>query len=249
MTTLNLPSRISNHYRSQTAAPFASAADPRTQSNLHASTAAPPARFPHSKPFPTAPRGQGPAAPAAAALALSSRPGGGSLPMPLPFHATAGGAPGAHSALMHRQHQQHQQNYGAYGSQPYVRPQFVQVEAEGGFRAKAILAPSGPGGLPFQRPANYRVRTDLNDPELAQFPSKAGPKDWIKLPGQRGVPADEYQEFLDLGIGEIFDMDIDRVLDRDRKWLMPDVSRIGERGFLFVGVFSSPSRGLVYSIC
>lgn len=43
-----------------------------------------------------------------------------------------------------------------------------------------------------------------------KFPMQAGPEDWIKLPGQTRVDRDEYQEFLALGHGGIFDLDIDR---------------------------------------
>ena len=43
-----------------------------------------------------------------------------------------------------------------------------------------------------------------------KFPLQAGPADPIKLPGQTRVDRDEYQEFLALGHGGIFDLDIDR---------------------------------------
>lgn len=43
-----------------------------------------------------------------------------------------------------------------------------------------------------------------------KFPMQAGPTDPIKLPGQTRVDRDEYQEFLALGHGGIFDLDIDR---------------------------------------
>jgi len=64
----------------------------------------------------------------------------------------------------------------------------------------------------------------FNDPEeqrSAKFPSKAGPNDWVRLPRQRQVDPDEYEEFLNLGLGGIFDLDLNRILYEDRKWLDP----------------------------
>ena len=45
-----------------------------------------------------------------------------------------------------------------------------------------------------------------------KFPKEAGPQDAIKLPGQTRVDPEEYREFLDLGHGGIFHLDIDRYL-------------------------------------
>lgn len=44
------------------------------------------------------------------------------------------------------------------------------------------------------------------------FPEAAKPLQRIKLPGQNRVTADEYQEFITLGQGGIFDLDLDRVV-------------------------------------
>jgi len=60
--------------------------------------------------------------------------------------------------------------------------------------------------------------------ENPKFPSKAGPKDWIKIPCQRQVDPEEHEEFLNLGRGGIFDLDLDRILYEDRKWLNPENS-------------------------
>jgi hypothetical protein len=44
----------------------------------------------------------------------------------------------------------------------------------------------------------------------AVFPSQATAGQFIKLPRQTKVTRDEYQEFLALGHGEIFALDLDR---------------------------------------
>lgn len=44
----------------------------------------------------------------------------------------------------------------------------------------------------------------------ASFPSAAGPQQPIKLPRQHNVDKEEYKEFLNLGHGEIFNLDLDR---------------------------------------
>lgn len=44
----------------------------------------------------------------------------------------------------------------------------------------------------------------------AAFPSAAGPSQPIKLPRQHNVDKDEYKEFLNLGHGEIFNLEVDR---------------------------------------
>jgi hypothetical protein len=46
--------------------------------------------------------------------------------------------------------------------------------------------------------------------EPPALPSQAKPNQWIRLPGQTRVAEAEYKEFLGLGHGEIFDLDIDR---------------------------------------
>lgn len=47
----------------------------------------------------------------------------------------------------------------------------------------------------------------------AAFPSQAKPGQPIKLPGQTRVAPDEYKEFLSLGHGELFDVDLERVVE------------------------------------
>ena len=44
----------------------------------------------------------------------------------------------------------------------------------------------------------------------AKLPSQAGPQDLIRLPGQTRVSPEEYKEFLQLGHGDIFELDPDR---------------------------------------
>ncbi|KAK9820572.1 hypothetical protein WJX72_011768 [[Myrmecia] bisecta] len=70
----------------------------------------------------------------------------------------------------------------------------------------AGLLRAQPGGLPALR----------GDPVL---PSQAAPGQPIRLPGQTRVTPDEYKEFLGLGHGEVFNLDIDRV--QDAPWRQP----------------------------
>jgi len=69
--------------------------------------------------------------------------------------------------------------------------------------------------------SNIPQLSRAKDRKFAKFPSKAGPTDWIKIPCQRQVDPEEYEEFLNLGKGGVFDLDLDRVLYEDRKWLDP----------------------------
>lgn len=55
--------------------------------------------------------------------------------------------------------------------------------------------------------------------EDAVFPSEWQPGLPIKLPGQTRVSPEEYKEFLNLGHGEIFSLDIDSVVDAP--WRLP----------------------------
>lgn len=52
-----------------------------------------------------------------------------------------------------------------------------------------------------------------------EFPSRAAPDQALKLPGQTRVTPDEYKEFLGLGHGEIFNLDLDRVVEPP--WRLP----------------------------
>lgn len=50
---------------------------------------------------------------------------------------------------------------------------------------------------------------------------EAGEGDWIKIPYHFKVDPPEYNSFLDLGFGDIFDLDLDRVVPQHRFWDMP----------------------------
>lgn len=62
-----------------------------------------------------------------------------------------------------------------------------------------------------------------------------------RLPRQKQVDPEEYREFLNLGLGDIFLLDIDRVLDRDRKWLDPDVRGTLQRALPLEGSAAPPA--------
>lgn len=57
------------------------------------------------------------------------------------------------------------------------------------------------------------------NPDDAVFPSEWKPGLPIKLPGQTKVSPEEYKEFLSLGHGDIFGLDLDSVIDPP--WLIP----------------------------
>jgi 15-cis-phytoene desaturase len=57
--------------------------------------------------------------------------------------------------------------------------------------------------------------------EDAVFPSQWRPGLPIKLPGQTKVSPEEYREFLSLGHGDIYDIDIDHVFDPP--WRYPGI--------------------------
>jgi len=69
--------------------------------------------------------------------------------------------------------------------------------------------------------SNISNQVSLSVLKHAKFPSKAGPGEQIKLPRQRQVDKDEYKEFLRLGLGGIFDLDLSLVIEKDKKWLDP----------------------------
>ena len=52
--------------------------------------------------------------------------------------------------------------------------------------------------------------TSIEQDDAAAFPMAALPGQPIKLPGQTRVTPEEYREFLSLGHGEIFDLDVER---------------------------------------
>merc|ERR1712227_146259 len=57
--------------------------------------------------------------------------------------------------------------------------------------------------------------------KFIKFPSFAGSNDWVKLPRQRQVDPEEYKEFLKLGFGDIFNLNLDKVIDKNKNWLDP----------------------------
>ncbi|KAK2077597.1 hypothetical protein QBZ16_004442 [Prototheca wickerhamii] len=69
------------------------------------------------------------------------------------------------------------------------------------------------------RPPSSQAAPVSDEPPA--FPSEAGPTQPIKLPGQTRVTPEEYKEFLSLGHGEIFNLDIDRVVDAP--WRLPGI--------------------------
>ena len=58
-------------------------------------------------------------------------------------------------------------------------------------------------------------------PEDAVFPSQWHPGLPMKLPGQTRVSPEEYREFLNLGHGDIFDVDLDAVIEAP--WNLPGI--------------------------
>ena len=59
----------------------------------------------------------------------------------------------------------------------------------------------------------------------AKFPQDAGPDDWIKIPGHTKVDPPEWNSFMALGFGDIYDIDLDRVLPQQRQWDFPGAVR------------------------
>jgi hypothetical protein len=68
----------------------------------------------------------------------------------------------------------------------------------------------------FKPPPTRHLR-----PEDAVFPSQWQPGLPLKLPGQTRVSPEEYKEFLNLGHGDIFDVDLDSVIDAP--WRFPGI--------------------------
>jgi hypothetical protein len=58
-------------------------------------------------------------------------------------------------------------------------------------------------------PSLPQVAAALRDADAA-FPGAAAPGQPIKLPRQHNVDKEEYKEFLNLGHGEIFSLELDR---------------------------------------
>jgi len=83
-----------------------------------------------------------------------------------------------------------------------------------------------PPVVPWARPQYVNVATGMMttispDAEAA-FPTQAAPGQWLKLPKQTRVTPEEYREFLSLGHGEIFTLDLDRVIDAP--WRAPNAN-------------------------
>ena len=62
----------------------------------------------------------------------------------------------------------------------------------------------------------------------AKLPSQAGPQDLIRLPGQTRVSPEEYKEFLQLGHGNIFELDPDRSVSWDCRGMIMPFSQISK---------------------
>ena len=86
-----------------------------------------------------------------------------------------------------------------------ARDRYVRADDQG------MVQPAIPGGA-----------MDLGDDALldvAKWPQDAtGPDDWIKIPYHYKVDPPEYNSFMDLGFGDVFDLDIDRVVPQHRTW-------------------------------
>lgn len=70
----------------------------------------------------------------------------------------------------------------------------------------------GGAGVAPAGPAKPRVRMPSApmDPDLPPaLPSRARPGQRIRLPGQSRVTPEEYREFLSLGHGEVYNLDLD----------------------------------------
>eukprot|EP00210_Caulerpa_lentillifera_P004080 g3893.t1 len=81
------------------------------------------------------------------------------------------------------------------------------------------VGPLHPRGPPSGAPRTPRIPVNCNADLEPEFPSRAAPDQALKLPGQTRVTPDEYKEFLGLGHGEIFNLDLDRVVDPP--WRLP----------------------------
>ena len=75
------------------------------------------------------------------------------------------------------------------------------------------VAPALPSCTPSYQLALTAGATSVEQDKTAAFPMAAAPGQPIKLPGQTRVTSDEYREFLALGHGEIFDLEVDRCND------------------------------------
>lgn len=84
------------------------------------------------------------------------------------------------------------------------------------------FAAAGQSGPPKSVPADFQTESlPVHEMRMedAVFPSQWSPGLPIKLPGQTRVSPEEYKEFLSLGHGDIFGLDIDSVIDAP--WRLP----------------------------
>jgi len=90
-------------------------------------------------------------------------------------------------------------------AKPLPKPVGVEPGGVDGFTPMMHPNPSArPIWMPYVAPVEHKD---------AAFPSQAKPGQPIKLPGQTRVAPDEYKEFLSLGHGELFEVDLDRVVE------------------------------------
>ncbi len=98
-----------------------------------------------------------------------------------------------------------------------TRPLYVPAGAHHaqGLHCCTRLAPALLTGRQPQQLASVAGATSVQQDNTAAFPMAAAPGQPIKLPGQTRVTSDEYREFLALGHGEIFDLELDRCCTRE----------------------------------
>ncbi|GLI66885.1 hypothetical protein VaNZ11_010868 [Volvox africanus] len=88
------------------------------------------------------------------------------------------------------------------------------------------FGPGPPGGRPFlprQPQPVYGLNFRYNIDEAA-WPTEARLDQAIKLPKQTRVTPEEYRAFLSLGHGEIYELDLDRVLPHEASWRNPSAN-------------------------
>ncbi|GIL93244.1 hypothetical protein Vretimale_19588 [Volvox reticuliferus] len=88
------------------------------------------------------------------------------------------------------------------------------------------FGPGPPGGRPFlprQPQPVYGLNFRYNIEEAA-WPTEARLDQAIKLPKQTRVTPEEYRAFLSLGHGEIYELDLDRVLPHEASWRNPSAN-------------------------
>lgn len=92
----------------------------------------------------------------------------------------------------------------------------VQNEDVAGGTGKQIDGAAIAAAIAHPKPSSRHLR-----PEDAVFPSQWHPGLPMKLPGQTRVSPEEYKEFLNLGHGDIFDVDLDAVIEAP--WKLPGI--------------------------